>query len=80
MAHERDRRFNTAKTYPEQSLDNDLCHSNFTRGGHAVWMRGQCPMEVVATAGDIYKPRLDDYVRRALDPATAPSYGVLGDA
>ncbi|MEM1352297.1 MAG: DUF1028 domain-containing protein [Pseudomonadota bacterium] len=40
----------------------------------------QCPVEAVATAWDIYKPQLDDYVRRALDPAAAPSYGVPGDA
>ncbi len=80
MAHERIRRFNAANTYPEQSLDNDPCQANFTSGGRAVWMQGQCPIEVVATAGDIYKPQLDDNVGRALDPATARSYGVLGDA
>ncbi|MEM7753104.1 MAG: DUF1028 domain-containing protein [Pseudomonadota bacterium] len=40
----------------------------------------QCPIDAVATAWDIYKPQLDDYVRRALDPAAAPSYGVPGDA
>lgn len=38
-----------------------------------------CPIEAVATAWDIYKPQLDDYVRRALDPGAAPSYGVPGD-
>lgn len=40
----------------------------------------QCPIEAVATAWDVYKPQLDDYVRRALDPGAAPSYGVPGDA
>jgi len=39
-----------------------------------------CPIEAVAQAWDIYKPQLEDYVRRALDPAAAPSYGVPGDA
>jgi len=39
-----------------------------------------CPIEAVATAWDIYKPQLNDYVRRALDPGAAPSYGVPGDA
>ena len=39
-----------------------------------------CPIDAVATAWDIYKPQLEDYVRRALDPAAAPSYGVPGDA
>jgi len=38
-----------------------------------------CPIEAVATAWEIYKPQLDDYVRRALDPAAAPTYGVPGD-
>ena len=40
----------------------------------------QCPIEAVATAWDVYKPQLDDYVRRALDPGAAPSYGAPGDA
>jgi uncharacterized Ntn-hydrolase superfamily protein len=39
-----------------------------------------CPIEAVATAWGIYKPQLDDYVSRALDPDAAPSYGVPGDA
>lgn len=38
-----------------------------------------CPIAAVAEAWRIYKPQLDDYVRRALDPAAAPSYGVPGD-
>ncbi|GAB5434887.1 DUF1028 domain-containing protein [Falsiruegeria mediterranea] len=38
-----------------------------------------CPIEVIATAWDIYKPQLDAYVQRALDPREAPSYGVPGD-
>jgi enamine deaminase RidA (YjgF/YER057c/UK114 family) len=46
MAHERIRRFNTAETYPEQSLDNDLCQAVVTRGGRTVWMRGQCPQNL----------------------------------
>jgi len=39
-----------------------------------------CPVEAVAAAWDVYKPQLEDYVRRALDPSAAPSYGVPGDA
>ncbi|WP_085798196.1 DUF1028 domain-containing protein, partial [Falsiruegeria litorea] len=35
-----------------------------------------CPVEAIATAWDIYKPQLDAYVQRALDPREAPSYGV----
>lgn len=38
-----------------------------------------CPVENIAMAWDIYKPQLDAYVQRALDPREAPSYGVPGD-
>ena len=38
-----------------------------------------CPIEAVAAAWEVYKPQLDDYVTRALDPTAAPSYGVPGD-
>ena len=38
-----------------------------------------CPIESVATAWEVYKPQLDAYVQRALDPSAAPSYGVPGD-
>jgi uncharacterized Ntn-hydrolase superfamily protein len=39
----------------------------------------QCPITAVASAWEIYKPQLDAYVKRALDPRTAPSFGVPGD-
>ncbi|WOI57203.1 DUF1028 domain-containing protein [Palleronia sp. LCG004] len=38
-----------------------------------------CPIEAIATAWEVYKPQLDAYVTRALDPREAPSYGVPGD-
>lgn len=38
-----------------------------------------CPIAAVETAWKIYKPQLDVYVQRALDPTQAPSYGVPGD-
>lgn len=38
-----------------------------------------CPIEAIATAWDIYKPQLEAYVQRAIDPRVAPSYGVPGD-
>ena len=38
-----------------------------------------CPIEALATIWDIYKPQLEAYVQRALDPRAAPSYGVPGD-
>jgi uncharacterized Ntn-hydrolase superfamily protein len=38
-----------------------------------------CPIEAVATVWGIYKPQLEAYIQRALDPREAPSYGVPGD-
>lgn len=38
-----------------------------------------CPIEQLALLWDIYKPQLDAYVTRAINPAAAPSYGVPGD-
>lgn len=38
-----------------------------------------CPIDAVATAWEVYKPQLDAYIQRALDPREAPSYGVPGD-
>ena len=39
----------------------------------------ECPIEAVATAWGVYKPQLEDYVQRAINPVAAPSYGVAGD-
>lgn len=38
-----------------------------------------CPIENIATAWEIYKPQLEAYITRAIDPREAPSYGVPGD-
>lgn len=38
--HKRIRKFNTKETYPEQSLDNDLCQAVVARGT-TVFVRGQ---------------------------------------
>ena len=38
-----------------------------------------CPIQAVALAWDVYRPQLEAYVIRALDPRDAPSYGVPGD-
>ena len=46
MTHVRIRKFNTKDTYPEQNLNNDLCQAVVTRGGHTVWLRGQCPQNL----------------------------------
>jgi len=39
----------------------------------------ECPIELLASAWEVYKPQLDAYVKRALDPRAAPSFGVPGD-
>ena len=46
MEHIRIRKFNTKDTYPEQNLDNGLCHAVVTEGGKVVWLRGQCPQNL----------------------------------
>lgn len=51
MAHTRIRPFNTADTYPEQKLDNDLAQAVVARGA-TVFLRGQCPQDL-DTAVDI---------------------------
>jgi uncharacterized Ntn-hydrolase superfamily protein len=39
----------------------------------------ECPIAELASLWALYRPQLDDYVTRALDPTAAPSYGVPGD-
>ena len=39
----------------------------------------ECPVEAMAAIWALYKPQLDDYVTRALNPSAAPSYGVPGN-
>ena len=39
----------------------------------------ECPIEQLAKLWELYKPQLDAYVTRALNPSDAPSYGVPGD-
>ena len=38
-----------------------------------------CPIAGLREVWAVYKPQLEDYVTRALDPSAAPSYGVPGD-
>jgi uncharacterized Ntn-hydrolase superfamily protein len=38
-----------------------------------------CPIAALSALWDRYKPELDDYVTRALNPTAAPRYGVPGD-
>ena len=37
------------------------------------------PIGALAATWEIYAPQIDDYVRRALDPGSAPTFGVPGD-
>ncbi|MEU6612142.1 DUF1028 domain-containing protein, partial [Streptomyces shenzhenensis] len=37
------------------------------------------PVDRLAELLDVWLPQRDDYVRRGLDPSSAPSYGVPGD-
>jgi len=39
----------------------------------------QCPIAALAEAWTVFEPQMDAYVTRALDPRSAPSYGVPGD-
>tara|TARA_Y100001970_G_scaffold292248_1_gene432701 strand:+ start:5283 stop:5972 length:690 start_codon:yes stop_codon:yes gene_type:complete len=39
----------------------------------------ECPITNLQQAWTIYKPQVNDYLQRALDPSKAPSYGVPGD-
>src|SRR5689334_13577730 len=38
-----------------------------------------CPIEQLAQLWEIYKPQLESYVTRAINPSDAPSFGVPGD-
>lgn len=38
-----------------------------------------CPIAAIGEGWAVYKPQMDDYVTRALNPSAAPSYGVPGD-
>ena len=38
-----------------------------------------CPIKKLDEAWKVYKPLVNDYLQRALDPTKAPSYGVPGD-
>ncbi len=44
MVHKRIRQFNTRETYPEQSLDNDLCQA--VVANNTVYLRGQIAQDL----------------------------------
>ncbi|HUB12691.1 MAG TPA: RidA family protein [Acetobacteraceae bacterium] len=48
MAHTRIRKFNTRDTYPEQSLDNDLCQAVIA--GRTIYLRGQVAQDLATSA------------------------------
>jgi uncharacterized Ntn-hydrolase superfamily protein len=37
------------------------------------------PVAELTSLWERYQPQVEDYIRRALDPAAAPSFGVPGD-
>ena len=55
MAHVRLRKFNTKITYPEQSLDNDLCM--VVRSGNHIFLRGQVGQDLQGNMVGIGDPR-----------------------
>ena len=55
MAHIRLRKFNTKITYPEQSLDNDLCM--VVRAGSHIFLRGQVGQDLQGNMVGIGDPR-----------------------
>jgi uncharacterized Ntn-hydrolase superfamily protein len=38
-----------------------------------------CPIAALRSLWSAYEPQMNDYIARALDPSSAPSYGVPGD-
>ena len=52
--HTRIRMFNTKETYPNQTLNNDLCQAVVARGT-TIFLRGQCPQDL-DTSVDIGSP------------------------
>jgi len=52
-------------SWPIVDLRVDWTEDDPVRRLHAIW--------------EIYAPQIDDYVRRAVDPAAAPGFGVPGD-
>ena len=62
--HTRIRMFNTKQTYPNQTLDNDLCQA--VRAGNTVYFSGQIPLDPatgdIVGAGDV-----EAQARRAFD-------------
>jgi uncharacterized Ntn-hydrolase superfamily protein len=43
------------------------------------WIDTGCPIAAVCRAWEVYAPQADQYVIRATNPVSAPSYGVPGD-
>jgi uncharacterized Ntn-hydrolase superfamily protein len=37
------------------------------------------PISALSSVWEVYEPQIEDYVRRALNPAAAPAFGVPGD-
>lgn len=89
MAHTRLRKFNTKDMYPQQALDNDACMIWWYTLVIAYFLAAR-----LASISAVHKYdwslvdlRVDwsdespiaNYVTRALNPPSAPSFGVAGD-
>lgn len=53
--HTRIRMFNTKETYPNQTLDNDLCQA--VRAGNTVYVRGQVGTDFAGNLVGLGDPR-----------------------
>ncbi len=65
MVHKRLRPFNTADTYPEQKLDNDLCQVIVARGA-TVYVRGQVSQDL-DTRENLHVGQADLQAREAMN-------------
>ena len=65
MKHKRIRPFNTRDTYPEQSLDNDLCQAVVAKGT-IIFVRGQIAQDL-DTSENLFPGDPDGQARKAME-------------
>ena len=81
--HTRIRMFNTKETYPNQTLDNDLCQA--VRAGNTVYVRGQVGTDFDGKLVGLGDPQAQagqamKNVRQLLEEAGSPLAGVPAEA
>ena len=74
MTHTRLRKFNTRDTYPEQSLDNDLCQAVVAKGT-TVFLRGQVAQDL-ETRESLFTDDAGAQTRKAMENVSL----LLGEA